>query len=57
MKVVGTRGSGVRGSEKCYLTDICSYTHTVHIKDQAKEAVNLMILNLLEVVALDMGRV
>jgi hypothetical protein len=43
-----TEGNGVGGSErKSYSTDICTYTHTFHIKDQGKEAVNWMNLDVL----------
>jgi hypothetical protein len=54
--VVGTRdntegsrvGGAVKKEKKSYLKDSCAYTHRVHIKDQDKEAVNWIVLDLLK---------
>jgi hypothetical protein len=49
--VAGTRGStegrGIAVVKTNYLTDSCTYTHRVHIKDQGKEGVNWMVRYLL----------
>jgi hypothetical protein len=41
-------GSGIGGTENSYLTDGRTYTQRVHNKDQGKDAVNWLVLDLLK---------